>query len=117
MSAVRGIFFPRHGNDPGQIGGNAQMSDNETDKPPVSLEFIQRRLDSVNNNVNDMRRSVIAMQSRFDGMEARFGAMEARFGSMETRFASLETRMGAIESGQERMTVMLGRLVEASERK
>ena len=73
------------------------MSDNETDKP-VNLDFIGRRLDAVNNNVNDMRRSVIALQSRFDGMEARFGAMEARFGSMEARFGLLETRLGSLET-------------------
>ena len=82
------------------------MSDNETDKP-VSLEFIGRRIDAVNNNVNDMRRSMIAMGSRFDGMEARFSAMEARFSSMETRFS-------ALESGMDRLSAMVRQLLEAS---
>jgi chromosome segregation ATPase len=127
--ASRHISLPRS-----QIEGTTQMSDNETDKP-VSLEFMGRRLDAVNNNVNDMRRSVIALQSRFDGMEARFGAMEARFGSMEARFGLLETRLGSletrfdsmqtriisveagverIESGLDRLSVMVGRLIDAS---
>jgi hypothetical protein len=80
------------------------------DEKPVSLEFILGRIDSVNNNINDMCRSHIALQSRFDGMEARFGAMEARFGSMETRFASMETRMGAIETRLDRTIVLLEQL-------
>jgi hypothetical protein len=84
------------------------MSENETDKP-VSLEFVVRRLDSVNNNVNDMCRSVIALQSRFDGMEARFGALEARFASMETRFAG-------VEAGLERQAETARGQVEANHR-
>ena len=83
------------------------MSESGTDKP-VSLEFVLRRIDSVNNNVNDMRRSMIATQSRFDGMEARFGAMEARFAALEVRFSGLET-------GIDRIAETLRRLADAKE--
>lgn len=71
-----------------------------------SLEFVLRRVDAANNNVNDMRRSMAALSTRFDAIEARFTALESRFSAMETR-------MGAVES---RLDAMIAILLELKER-
>jgi hypothetical protein len=74
---------------------------------PVSLEYIQRRVDAANTNVNDIRRSMLSFATRFDAMEARFTAMEARFTAMEVRIGGLETRMGAVETRLDAMMMVL----------
>jgi chromosome segregation ATPase len=78
--------------------------------PPPSLEFVMRRLDAVNNNINDARRSLLAVLARFDGLETRFGVMEGRFSGLEARFASMEKRTGAMEERQETMQAAVTRV-------
>ena len=62
----------------------------------VSLEFVLRRVDAANNNVNDMRRSMAALATRFDAIEARFTALEMRFSGMEMRMGAIEGRLDAV---------------------
>jgi chromosome segregation ATPase len=77
---------------------------------PPSLEFVLGRLDAINNNINDARRSLLGVLARFDGLETRFGVMEGRFSGLESRFASLEKRLGFMEERQEAMQATLTRV-------
>ena len=63
-----------------------------------SPEFIQRRLDSVQADVADVRRRMVAIGERFGPLETRFGAIETRIGAMETRIAGMESRLSGIEA-------------------
>ena len=63
-----------------------------------TLEFIQRRLDSVQADVADVRRRMVAIGERFGSLETRFGAIETRIGAMETRIAGMETHLSGIEA-------------------
>lgn len=70
--------------------------------PPetVSWQFVGRRLDSVQNDVADVRRRMIALADRFGTIETRFGGMEARMDSLERRQGTLEERIDAVVERQ-----------------
>ena len=81
-----------------------------TTAAPPSLEFVLGRLDAINNNINDARRSLLGVLARFDGLETRFSVMEGRFSGLESRFASVEKRLGFMEERQESMQATLTRI-------
>jgi len=62
----------------------------------LSWQFIGYRLYSVQNDVADVRRRMIAMVDRFGGIEDRIGGVENRIGVLERRSATLETRIDAL---------------------
>jgi predicted nucleic acid-binding Zn-ribbon protein len=59
----------------------------------ISLEFVTRRLDAVQNDQADLRRRMIALAERFGGIEIRIGAIEGRIGGIENRMSAFEERM------------------------
>jgi len=72
----------------------------------VSLDFLGLRLDSVQNDVRDLRLRVV-------GLAERFGTLEQRFSAMEARFTGLEGRMAAQESRMDRVVFLLERIAQA----
>lgn len=86
----------------------------------VSLEFIGRRLDAVQNDQADLRRSMIALADRFGAIETRIGALESRFGGLEGRMTGIEQRMdlliermGKQEANTSRALLLLERIAKA----
>ena len=86
----------------------------------VSLEFVTRRLDAVQNDQADLRRRMIALAERFGVVEARIGAIEGRMSGIENRMTAFEERMdlliermGRQESNISRALLLLERLVPA----
>jgi hypothetical protein len=84
----------------------------------VSLEFVTRRLDAVQNDQADLRRRMIALAERFGVVEARIGAIEGRMSGIENRMTAFEERMdlliermGRQESNISRALLLLERLV------
>jgi predicted nucleic acid-binding Zn-ribbon protein len=62
----------------------------------VSLEFIGHRLDSVQNDVADVRRRMVALADRFGTVETRISGIEDRLSLVEKRQGILETRIDAL---------------------
>jgi hypothetical protein len=84
----------------------------------VSLEFVTRRLDAVQNDQADLRRRMIALAERFGAVEARIGGIESRMGGLENRMSAIEERMdlliermGRQEAHLSRALLLLERLV------
>jgi predicted nuclease with TOPRIM domain len=73
----------------------------------VTVEFIGRRLDTIQNDQRDLRRRLIALTERFGAIEARFGHLEARAAIIEERLDELVDRTGRLEETQNRMLTIL----------
>lgn len=62
----------------------------------VSLEFIGRRLDSVQNDMADVRRRMVALVERFDRVAGQIDELTAEVRSIGRRPRNLEDRIDAV---------------------
>jgi chromosome segregation ATPase len=76
----------------------------------VSLEFIGRRLDAVQNDVADVRRRMGTLTDRFDGLEGRMSTIEKRQGTLEMRIDALVERISSLETITHRGNALLERI-------
>jgi hypothetical protein len=79
----------------------------------VSLDFLGRRLDSVQNDVRDLRLRVVGLADRFGTMERRFATLENRFATIEARFSGVEERIATMETRLDRMVFLIERMAQA----
>lgn len=77
----------------------------------ISLEFIGFRIDSVQNDMRDIRRTVINLTERFNAFEVRLGGIESRIGGVEGRIGALELRFDEFMQRQSRMEEQMARQV------
>jgi uncharacterized protein YlxW (UPF0749 family) len=82
----------------------------------VSLEFIGRRLDSVQADVADVRRRMAGFVERFESVEANLDHLRAGVGRLDTRMGLLETRMDAMVERQSKQEELLQRTLLMTQR-
>jgi hypothetical protein len=82
----------------------------------VSLEFIGRRLDSIQADTADVRRRMIALGERFGSVETRIGGLESRLDGIDRRFATIEDRMDAMVERQGKLELTCNRTLFLLER-
>ena len=82
----------------------------------VSLEFIGRRLDTVQNDLADVRRRMGGLSERFNSLEIRIGGIESRFNSLESRMAGIEQRLDGFADQATRTAEQTARMALLLER-
>jgi hypothetical protein len=82
----------------------------------VSLEFIARRLDSVQIDTADVRRRMIVLAERFDSMVGKLDVIENRFGMIEARMASIDRRQAVLEQRMDAAVDRISRLEGTADR-
>lgn len=83
------------------------MSDTET---TISWQFIGRRLDAVQADTADIRRSMVTLIDRFGGLETRMTSLERRQAVFEQRMDALVERQSKLEITAARTLFLLQRL-------
>ena len=72
----------------------------------VTVDFIGRRLDSVQGDQPDLRRRMISLAERFSAIEGRIGAVEHRIGGLENRMSATDERIDLVIDRLHRIEAM-----------
>lgn len=72
-----------------------------------SNEALTNRINSVANNLKELRAQFTGLEERFTGLEERFTGLENRLDGVDSRLDGMENRLGRVEDTQTQMMQIL----------